>query len=163
VDVRDNGRHRMYQLDGRPLKPIHDWVKNFERSWAERFERLDVVLSELKEKERGDCGSGSSSPAAVALPANTQILITREFDAPKHLVFRAWTTPELIKQWRSGDRGSPFVASRCSRSIRRYLKPGSNSVVAGMLGVVHAFGELHPAFVRRGDELHGNGGALDDV
>jgi hypothetical protein len=104
VDVRDNGRHRMYRLDGRPLNPIHDWVKNFERSWAERFERLDVVLAELKEKERGDCGSGSSGTAVVALPANTPILITREFDAPEDLVFRAWTTPELIKQWRSGDR-----------------------------------------------------------
>ena len=41
----------------------------------------------------------------VTLPANTQILITREFDAPRHLVYRAWTTPELIKRWWAGDRG----------------------------------------------------------
>ena len=47
----------------------------------------------------------SSGTAVVTLPADTQILITREFNAPKHLVYRAWTTPELIKQWWSGERG----------------------------------------------------------
>ena len=56
VDVRDEGRRRMYRLNGRPLKPIHDWVKNYERSWNERFDALDVVLEELKEKEHGDGG-----------------------------------------------------------------------------------------------------------
>jgi uncharacterized protein YndB with AHSA1/START domain len=46
-----------------------------------------------------------SGPAVVTLPTDTQILITREFDAPRHLVYRAWTTPELIKRWWAGDRG----------------------------------------------------------
>jgi uncharacterized protein YndB with AHSA1/START domain len=48
----------------------------------------------------------TSGTAVVTLPADTQILITREFDAPKHLVFKAWTTPELIERWWSGDRGT---------------------------------------------------------
>ena len=56
VDVRDQGRHRLYRLNGHALKPIHDWVKTYERSWSERFDRLDVVLEELKEKEEGDAG-----------------------------------------------------------------------------------------------------------
>ena len=43
--------------------------------------------------------------AVVTLPADTQILITRDFDAPRHLVFLAWTTPELIRRWWSGGRG----------------------------------------------------------
>jgi uncharacterized protein YndB with AHSA1/START domain len=47
----------------------------------------------------------SSGKATVTLPADTQILITREFDAPRHLVYRAWTTPELVKRWWSGQRG----------------------------------------------------------
>ena len=47
----------------------------------------------------------SSGTAVVSLPEDTQILITREFDAPKHLVYRAWTTPELIKRWWAGERG----------------------------------------------------------
>ena len=47
----------------------------------------------------------SSRRAAVTLPADDQILITREFDAPRHLVYRAWTTPELVRRWWSGRRG----------------------------------------------------------
>jgi len=54
VDVRDEGRHRMYRLNGRPLRPIHEWVKNYERSWNERFEALDEVLDELKREEDSD-------------------------------------------------------------------------------------------------------------
>jgi uncharacterized protein YndB with AHSA1/START domain len=44
--------------------------------------------------------------ATVTLPADNQVLITREFDAPRHLVFRAYTEPELIKRWWAGDRGT---------------------------------------------------------
>jgi DNA-binding transcriptional ArsR family regulator len=58
VDVRDEGRQRLYRLNGRALKPIHDWVKNYERSWSERFEELDVVLDELKDKEERHGGHG---------------------------------------------------------------------------------------------------------
>jgi DNA-binding transcriptional ArsR family regulator len=56
VEVRDEGRRRLYRLNGHALKPIHDWVKNYERTWSERFEQLDVVLDELKRKEQGDGG-----------------------------------------------------------------------------------------------------------
>jgi DNA-binding transcriptional ArsR family regulator len=54
VDVRGEGRQRLYRLNGHALKPIHDWVKTYERSWSERFDRLDVVLEDLKQKEGGD-------------------------------------------------------------------------------------------------------------
>jgi DNA-binding transcriptional ArsR family regulator len=54
VEVREDGRRRLYRLDGRALKPIHDWVKDYERSWTERFDRLDSVLEDLKTKEQGD-------------------------------------------------------------------------------------------------------------
>lgn len=47
----------------------------------------------------------TSNRAVVTLPSATQILITREFDAPRHLVYRAYTTPELIKRWWAGERG----------------------------------------------------------
>lgn len=47
----------------------------------------------------------TSKSAVVTLPSDTQILITREFDAPRHLVYRAYTTPDLIKRWWSGERG----------------------------------------------------------
>jgi uncharacterized protein YndB with AHSA1/START domain len=47
--------------------------------------------------------------AKVTLPSDEEILITREFDAPRHLVYRAWTTPELVMQWWSGERGQMQV------------------------------------------------------
>jgi uncharacterized protein YndB with AHSA1/START domain len=48
--------------------------------------------------------------AVVTLPSDTEILITREFSIPKHLVYRAWTTPELVKRWWSAKRGTVTVA-----------------------------------------------------
>ena len=66
VDVREEGRRRLYRVNGHALKPIHDWVKNYERSWSDRFDQLDVVLGNLKQedlrhkdverKEEGDDG-----------------------------------------------------------------------------------------------------------
>src|SRR5215207_5387035 len=57
VDVRDDGRRRLYRINGEALKPIHDWVSGFERLWAERFDRLGDVLEDLKREEQGD-GAG---------------------------------------------------------------------------------------------------------
>ena len=54
VEMREAGRQRLYRLNGEALKPIHDWVKNYERSWNERFEQLDAVLAELEEEDEGD-------------------------------------------------------------------------------------------------------------
>jgi DNA-binding transcriptional ArsR family regulator len=53
VDVRDEGRQRMYRLNGRSLRPIHDWIKTYERTWNERYEAMDKLLDELKRKEKG--------------------------------------------------------------------------------------------------------------
>ncbi|MGH8959535.1 MAG: SRPBCC family protein [Acidimicrobiia bacterium] len=47
----------------------------------------------------------SSGTAVVSLPSDTEVLITREFDAPKHLVYKAFTAPDLIKRWWSAKRG----------------------------------------------------------
>jgi uncharacterized protein YndB with AHSA1/START domain len=52
----------------------------------------------------------SSRSAKVTLPTDEQILITREFDAPKDLVYKVWTTPELVKRWWSAKRGQMTVA-----------------------------------------------------
>jgi DNA-binding transcriptional ArsR family regulator len=57
VDVRGEGRRRLYRLNGHSLKPIHDWVKNYERMWTERFEALDEVLEEMKGEEEPNGGS----------------------------------------------------------------------------------------------------------
>jgi DNA-binding transcriptional ArsR family regulator len=55
VDVREDGRQRFYRLNGEALKPIHDWVKTYERTWSERFDLLDDVLQELEKEGGNDC------------------------------------------------------------------------------------------------------------
>ena len=54
VEVRDDGRLRLYRLNVHALKPIHDWLQRYERAWSERFDELDVVLDELKQTQQGD-------------------------------------------------------------------------------------------------------------
>jgi uncharacterized protein YndB with AHSA1/START domain len=75
----------------------------------------------------------SSGTARVTLPTDEQILITREFDAPKHLVYRAWTTPELVKRWWSGRQGSMKSAEidlRVGGVWRYVMEAGDGSEVA---------------------------------
>ena len=54
VQVRQDGRRRLYRLNGKALKPIYEWVSAYERSWSERFEQMDTVLADLREKEKDD-------------------------------------------------------------------------------------------------------------
>jgi DNA-binding transcriptional ArsR family regulator len=58
VDVRGDGRRRLYRLNGQALKPIHDWVSSYERTWSDRFDQLDAVLEELNDtkEDEGDDG-----------------------------------------------------------------------------------------------------------
>jgi DNA-binding transcriptional ArsR family regulator len=54
VGVREDGRRRLYRLNGAALKPIHDWVKAYEQLWAERFDELEAVLEDLEREESDD-------------------------------------------------------------------------------------------------------------
>ena len=96
VDVRDEGRQRLYRLNGPALKPIHDWVKDYERSGPSGSMRSTTCWTTSRRRRKEMVGMTSSGTAKVTLPTDEQILIAREFDAPRHLVFRAWTTPELV-------------------------------------------------------------------
>jgi DNA-binding transcriptional ArsR family regulator len=58
VQVRDDGRRRLYRLHGPALKPIHDWVKVYQRTWQQRFEAMDEVLAQLTRQEDDDGGNG---------------------------------------------------------------------------------------------------------
>src|SRR3954468_23832879 len=60
-------------------------------------------------RRRNRMEATSSGSAKVTLPTDEQILIVREFDAPRHLVYRAWTTPDLVRRWWSGRRGEMQV------------------------------------------------------
>ena len=75
--------------------------------------------------------------ATVTLPTDEQILITREFDAPKELVFKAWTTPELVRRWWHANRGEMTV---CEIDLRpggawRYVMVADNGMEVGFHGV----------------------------
>jgi DNA-binding transcriptional ArsR family regulator len=61
VEVREAGRQRLYRLNGRPLEPVYQWVKGYERTWADRFERMDAVLAELMDGENERKGEDSGS------------------------------------------------------------------------------------------------------
>lgn len=78
----------------------------------------------------------SSATATVTLPADDQILITREFDAPRRLVYEAWTTPELVRQWWSAKRGAVTV---CEIDLRvggtwRYVMIAQGGMEVGFHG-----------------------------
>jgi DNA-binding transcriptional ArsR family regulator len=59
VEVREQGRERLYRLNAASLKPISDWVKNYERLWTQRLDRLDAVLQELKQLQEPTEGAGT--------------------------------------------------------------------------------------------------------
>jgi uncharacterized protein YndB with AHSA1/START domain len=79
----------------------------------------------------------SSGTATLTLPTDEQILITREFDAPRHLVWRAWTTPELVKRWWHANRGRVTVAEIDLRvgGKWRYLAVTDDGMEVGFHGV----------------------------
>ena len=62
VNVRDAGRQRLYRVNGAALRPIHDWVSAYERTWSERFELLDEVLDDLTEREERHGGDDERQP-----------------------------------------------------------------------------------------------------
>ncbi|HEY6763023.1 MAG TPA: metalloregulator ArsR/SmtB family transcription factor [Baekduia sp.] len=54
VEVRDQGRRRLYRVNAAALKPIHEWVTGYARLWEERYAALDDVLEDLKRQQQGD-------------------------------------------------------------------------------------------------------------
>lgn len=65
VDVRREGRQRIYQLQSDSLKPIHDWVGQFEQFWSARFDRLDTYLQSLQTGETNNEQSKSQDGTAL--------------------------------------------------------------------------------------------------
>jgi uncharacterized protein YndB with AHSA1/START domain len=78
----------------------------------------------------------ASRKATVTLPADDQILITREFDAPRHLVFQAFTTPELVRRWWHAKRGEVTVCEIDLRvgGKRRYVMVANDGSEVGFHG-----------------------------
>ena len=85
----------------------------------------------------------SSGTATVTLPTDEQILITREFDAPKHLVYKAYTTPELVKRWWNAKRGEVTIAEIDLRvgGVWRYVMVADGGFEVAFHG---EYGEIVP-------------------
>jgi uncharacterized protein YndB with AHSA1/START domain len=82
----------------------------------------------------------SSGTAKVTLPADDQILITREFDAPRELVFKAWTTPELVARWWAGEHGkvtSIEIDLRVGGTWRYVMEASEGGFEVGFHGEYH--------------------------
>ena len=157
VLVRPEGRHRWYRVNGPALRPIHDWVRPFERTWNTRLDRLDDLLAELAEEHPDalnppphrtgnpmNTTSNRHGSAVVTLPSDTTILITRQFDAPAAAVFRALTTPELVKRWWGFDTSEWQVCDidlRVGGSWRYVVKDGDAEV--GFHGVYREIDAPH--------------------
>ena len=99
---------RPCRLNAGPLKAASGWLEDYRRHWEVSFDRLDEYLDVLKKKERKRAGK------AEALAEQYELTLTRTFDAPRALVWAAWTDPAHLQQW-MGPRG--FVASHAQYDL----------------------------------------------
>ena len=108
VDVREDGRRRLYRVNGRRSS------RSTTGSAATRPPGTSASASWTRSSktssERSRTMATTTNSAKVTLPTDEQILIEREFDAPRELVFRAYTEPELVRRWWPGKRGEMSVA-----------------------------------------------------
>ena len=120
MDVRDEGRQRLYRLNGRALKPIHDWVSAYERTWAERFDRMDAVLEDLKNEWRNEMAPTTTGTATVTLPTTADPRDPRVRRSPRPGV----PGPGRRRTWSGAGGAASAARSRWPRST-------SGSVAAG--------------------------------
>ena len=87
---------RPCRLKAGPLKDVADWVEHYRDFWEQSFDRLDDYLREVKAKEKRH---GRKRDSSVTKSAERGLVITRVFDAPRELVWRAWTEPAHAMRW----------------------------------------------------------------
>jgi uncharacterized protein YndB with AHSA1/START domain/DNA-binding transcriptional ArsR family regulator len=93
VRVRRAGKERVYSLDARGLKPIHDWSGGFEQFWSESFLRLNAYVQQLVERRT------SMADVANESAADRELVVRHTIDAPRDVVFEAYTTAEHLDRW----------------------------------------------------------------
>ena len=101
--VRDRkaGKQRLYGLDARGLRPLHEWTGGFERFWNESFDRLDAYVQDIKQARQEDelmSATGRGAPAQSAT-ADREIVISRVIGAPRELLFEAFTEVRHLSRW----------------------------------------------------------------
>ena len=111
------GRHAQWRpcrLDAGPLREVDAWLDRYRRFWTESFDRLDDHLATVEEKDKFMSANEGAGNAATG-KAEHELVITRVFDRPRAVVFRAWTNPEQVTQW-WGPHG--FTNPVCQLDVR---------------------------------------------
>src|SRR5216684_701651 len=101
VRVRGAGKQRLYGLDARGLRPVHEWLGGFERFWSGSFDRLDEYVQDLKQARQEEqlmSATGRDAPGQSAT-ADREIVISRVISAPGELVFEAFTEVRHLSRW----------------------------------------------------------------
>ena len=161
------GRQRVYRLNGRPLNRSTTG-QGLRATWSRRFDGWTWCWMSSREGGLGDGRKARSGTATVTLPTDAQILITREFDAPKELVYRALTTPELVRRWWSGGRGEVTLPrSTCGSAARwRYVMSptaSSRSPFTASTGRSSRTSASSPPRSTRGPTERGSGGRAVNI
>ena len=124
----------------RALKAVHDWVATFERTWNERLDRMDTLLDEIaSDTHQPPRRTPDDHPPWLRHrhpSVRPRIRIERTFDAPAAVVFEAWTNPDYVRRWWSGD-DAPVVT--CEIDLRvggswRYVTRTADGVEMGWHG-----------------------------
>src|SRR5258706_2821299 len=95
VRVRQDAQRRWYELRQEPLAEIDTWLASYRHLWDAKFDRLDDYLQEWQAMEKNMTTNNSPDMQ----PGAQELTITRTFDAPRELVFKAWTDPKRLAQW----------------------------------------------------------------
>src|SRR3954465_3558245 len=101
--VRDRkaGKQRLYGLDARGLRPVHEWTGGFERFWNDSFDRLDTYVQDLKQarQEEESMAAKEQRAAAQAAAGHRENVTHRVISAPRELVFEAFTAVRHLSRW----------------------------------------------------------------
>jgi hypothetical protein len=86
------GRESVCTLRPEAIKTVSDWAISYRRLWEERFDKLDVVVVQMKRERRSEMTENTISEVE-------RMVVTKVFDAPRELVWKAWTEPKYVMQW----------------------------------------------------------------
>ena len=106
---------RPCRLEAAPLQEVAEWAEGYRRFWEESYDRLDEYLKYLQ-REESRMTTAESGALSVTTPSDTEIVVTRAFEAPRDLVWQAYTEPEHMRQWMRGSEG--WVMPVCEMELR---------------------------------------------
>jgi uncharacterized protein YndB with AHSA1/START domain/DNA-binding transcriptional ArsR family regulator len=96
VRMQKHAQQRIYSIDPGVLHEVEDWASQMARLWNQRFDALDRVLEIEKRRVATQIIERSTGMQG---PITQELTLTRVFDAPRELVFKAWTDPRLVAEW----------------------------------------------------------------